>query len=352
MRKGKIFLLLSWLSAVGILIVLTIYNKDNVDRFLGLTSSKETPVTFPYPVYMKKLYVEVGDRVKKGDLLAEIVRANVTTQSNLINYKIDALEAKKLQDSQKLQVKLDELVMNQKLQTAKIDSDIKEYRLKMVKNKEAEVSISGITIHMDNRNLQLKIKALNEKKKLSNEKFLLRQASIENELSKGGVPLEAGIKGLDAKKSLSLEKEKELKIFASFDGEISEIDYPKNSYAKSYTTLMKMHPVYPKYVTGFIHEDIENSLKIGQEIYVEPLSKLYNSEMVFKGKVLSISSRIEGFPIRLKKYKIVPLWGYKVLIELPENSLKLGQKVAVSTENNSNENLSNVEKVLRFLKLK
>ncbi len=222
----------------------------------------------------------------------------------------------------------------------------------MAKNREAEVSISGMTIHIDNRNLQLKIKSLNEKRKLLNEKFLLRQTSLKSELSGSGLPLEAGIKGLDAKKVLSLEKEKELKIFASFDCEIGKIDYPENSYAKSYATLMKMHPIYPKYVTGFIHEDIENSLQIGQEIYVEPLSRLYKSEMIFKGKVLSISSRIEGFPIRLKKYKIVPLWGYKVLIELPANSLKLGQKVAVSTENNANENLTNVEKVLRFLKLK
>lgn len=351
MRKGKVFLLISWLGAVGILVLMTVYNQDKVDRFLGLTSSKESVLTYPYAIYIKKIYVRPGDNVKKGDLLADAVRADVTPQSNLFEYKIEALEAKRDRTLRELHQKLEELDIARKLQIMKIESDIKVVQLKIQKNRQLEASLDDIKIHIDNRDLNLKIKALKKKRGLLNDKFLLKENNLKNEINEGSSPIDANIKGLDTKRNQLLKKEDEVKIYAPYDCQIGSISYKDFSYVKNYSKIMSMHPSYPKYVVGYIHEDIENKLIEGQTVYIEPLSKLYKEDMIFEGKVVNISSRIEGFPIRLKKYKIVPLWGYKVLIELPQTTLKLGQKVSVSTENSIAES-SKIEKILRFLKLK
>jgi len=352
MRKGKILLLVSWLAAIGLLVIITLYNQNKIDRFMGLTGRTEDSISFPYPVYIKEISVLEGQKVKKGDLLAIVERANIAPESHFVDYKLEALKAKQLRSETGSNAKLEELEITHESQQANLRMQLKELKLKRAKNREIASLLKSTDIQINNSRLKLKIAALEKKMYYLNEKFKTKKSALLKQMDFDKLPVAASKKGLDEKRSQLLIKEETVKIFAQEDCEIGDVNFGRQAYVKSYDEIISTHPVSPKYVTGYIYEDAENTLHVGQDVFVEPLSQLYNQKKIIRGKVLSVSARIEGFPVRLKKYKIVPLWGYKVLIEIPKSTLKLGQKVAITTEDTIDNAPSNIEKILRFLKLK
>lgn len=351
MKPSKIYLYIMWITAVGILAFITINNKKEIDTFMGITESKEKSLNFPFPVKIKKLYVVVGQKVTKGEKLAEATRVDVNSKLSTMDYKINELLAKKRVKEEDIYSQLKSIELKEQQELSQLNFQIKEFKKKENTNKKLLQAINADQEDTDNSLIHFKIKSLEKKRRDLKNFYELKKSNIKFSLQNVSTPIEEQIKNLQHKKVL-LEKDNSiLAIYAPYDGDIGNVNYTEDQSAKEFSPIITIHPLYPSYVTGYIHEDIPANLKINQEVIIQPLSQLYKEEASLKGRIKSISTRIVNFPLRLKKYKIVPLWGYKVLIEIPKNSLKLGQKVSISQSIDNNKSSNKLFNILDSMKL-
>jgi multidrug resistance efflux pump len=330
MRSGKVLIYIAWIIAVGLLTIITLYNQEKVDSFMGLTQSKQRTLNFPFPVQVQKMYVAIGEEVKQGQKLADALRIDTKDKSFTINAKINELETKRI-------LKTDEIKGNLQSLEVRMHKDISkiEMQIKALKQKEKMNAALMQSVYTDNSRISsvhYKIEALLEEKKNLEELYRTKKVNLQTMLVNTNKRIDAQIKQLKSKEKVLEKESKTITIYAPYDGNIGSIGCTSGEALKAYTPILTIHPVYPQYVTGYIHEDVQTDIKIGEKVIIEPLSDLYKNIAPIEGVVQSISTRIVSFPVRLKKFKVVPLWGYKVLIKIPKNSLKLGQKVSVTKE--------------------
>lgn len=334
MRSGKTLIYIAWVIALILLAVITLYNQEKVDSFMGLTQSKQRTLNFPFPVEVQKVYVMIGEEVKKGQKLADVLRVDTKDKTFTINAKINELETKRTLKIDEIKGDLESLEVKRHKDISKIDLQIKalEQKEKMRRTLMHSVNerVSGAGY------IRYKIEALKTEKANLKVVYDTKKANLQKMLDNTNSRIDAQIRQLKSKKELLHNESKIISVYAPYNGSIGSIGCTSGEALKAYTPVLTIHPVYPQYVTGYIHEDVQTDIKIGQKVLVEPLSTLYKDKTPIEGVVLSISTRIVSFPVRLKKFKVVPLWGYKVLIKIPPNNLKLGQKVSVTKEVNQN----------------
>ncbi len=353
MKKGKIILFISWVSAVALLVMITLTSEKRTNQFMGLTESKEQIINFTYPVQLKKLYVLPGQKVKKGEVLAELIRADIYGKINILDFQINELKSKSELNKNRLQTELSELEIKEKSGISKINDQIKQFTYKANQNLELISSLTGVKQSQSTQGTRLKLQSLKKEKQFIIERAQIKRENILYQLNNEHNPINDEINKLLEKKKFLFQDEIKLTVHAPIDGAIGSIRFNEKESIKAFETFMTMHDNYPTYVTGYIHENVVGHLEIGQEVEIEYVSEEYKSKIgVFEGNVKTIGSRIVNFPVRLKKYKIVPLWGYKVYIELPKNDLKLGQKVMISSELKKDPFDAKLSKILQFLKLK
>jgi multidrug resistance efflux pump len=343
MRSGKILIYIAWLVATIFLVFLTLQSKDKVDSFLGLTESQETNMNFPFPVQIKKIHVYLGQEVKKGDKLAEIIRLDVDTEISTKNYKIAELVSKQELKKERLKADLETLEIKKNKDLSEIEFQIKTLKEREKQNKDLMKSIGNNQLSSNGSIIRMIIETLQQKHK---EQTRLYKSKIENILStlnKKNDPITAQIRQLENKIDILKQNRAIITVYAPYDADIGTISKTEGESIKAFSSIINLHPLYPSYITGYIHEDISTNIKIGQKVVVKPLSKLSNNKKPVIGEIQSISTRIVGFPVRLKKFKIVPLWGYKVLINIPKSDLKLGQKVIVAKQLDQNDTSKSLE---------
>jgi len=334
MRTGKVILYITWILAVALLVLITLYNQTKVNSFMGLTQSKQRIINFPFPVQVKEVFVTVGEKVNKGQKVAEVVRVDVNDKTFSLNSKIQELESKKALKIKELSSKLEFLNRKKEKELAEIDYKILGLKEKRKANRTMMQSLSISPVAKSS--LDIQIDALKKKKESIKNIYETQKENILVMLDHTQKMFDAELKLLSEKKSILFEENTPITIFAPYDASIGSIACTSGEALKPYDEIMTIHPVYPQYVTGYIHEDVQIDIKIGDSVIISPMVNLsgLTSDNNIKGIVKSISTRIVSFPVRLKKFKVVPLWGYKVLIEIPENNLMLGQKVSVQKENN------------------
>ncbi len=330
MKKGKWILWVAWLCAILLLVLITVFNQAKVDKFIGLTSNKEQEINFSYTVQIDKAHVLPGKEVKKGDLLVELIRPDLSSKVKIIDSKISELLAKKSIEVNDINGELQSLEIKYEIAIEKLNMQIKQNKVKLNENKKLLQSIVPI-----DRNyfatLKYKIESLKKDKRSKQTIYESHKKQLTQKLEYINAPFEAQINELLQEKKILDQKHEKLIVYSPIDGEVGSMSYNRNSPIKAYDTILTVHSKYPKFATGYIHEDIINELVVGQKVGVSAFNKTDSSKKIVYGIIESIENRIEEIPVKLKKYKIVPLWGYKVLIKLPENNFQLGKKVMITS---------------------
>ncbi len=350
MRKGKFVLFTAWAVAIILLVIITFFNQAKVDKFMGLTASKEHSINFSYPVQLKEAFVIPGQKVEKGELLAKLVRSDLVSKINAINSKIAVLNAEKLTTTNEINRQLETLKIKYLADMDRLGLQITQSELKLKTNKKLLQTI----MDTDNKSfttIEHKIKSLKQEKQSIQSLYKTNNKHLKQQLENINIPFETQINELLEEKNILSQEEDELTIYAPMNGKIGSISHSKNSQIESFEPLLTIYSKYPESVTGYIHEDILNELKVGQVVAITSFNKTDHSKNLVYGTIENIENRIEEIPLKLKKYKIVPLWGYKVSISLPENSLQVGKKVMIISNIEKNSFELKIESLLKFLNL-
>ncbi len=349
MKKGKFILFTAWVGAIVLLVYITTLNQSKVDKFMGLTANKEHIINFPYPVQLEKVYVLPGQKVKKGELLAELVRADLISKTNILNSQIDELKAKILTEIGAINTEIQSLDIKYKIEINRLYMQIKQAKLELKTNKKLLQSVSRESSSFST--LSYEIKSLQQEKRSAKAIYLNQKKHLKKQLENVNAPFVAQLDKLLEEKKILSKKEDRLTVYAQMDGKIGFISHSENSQIKPFDPLFKIYSKYPEFVTGYIHEDILNELNVGQRVAITSSNKTDRSKTLTYGTIKSIENRIEEIPTKLKRYKIVPLWGYKVFISIPKNNLQLGKKVMITTKIKKNIFKTKVESALAYLQL-
>ncbi len=351
MKKERFILFSVWFFAVIILLYLTTLNYSKVDKFMGLTASKEHTINFPYSVELQKIFVTPGQQVNKGDLLAELVRSDLISKINILNSQISELEAKFLAELKSIDTKIENLNIEHKIEINKLNLQIRQKQQELKINKALLKSVIKSDIDSFSK-LSYEIKSLKQTKKSLQNIYLNQKEALKREQESIKVSFAAQFDKLLEEKKLLSAKENRLSVYSPIDGKVGNIFHSENSQIKPFDPLFKIYSKYPEFVTGYIYEDSVSELRIGQRVAIKSSTQTNGDDMVVYGVIKSIENRIEEIPAQLKRYKILPLWGYKVIISLPKNNLQLGKKVIVTTDVKKGALESKIESLLAYLQLK
>lgn len=346
MKTNKFLLFIIWLFAICILTLLSFHSQVKVDKFMGLTDSTEHYINFPYSVEIQKINVLNAQEVKEGDVLMELVRSELVNEINISDSKIAELNRKIRLKESEIDRELNSLNLKERFEIEKLNLSISELKTEIRINQNLLKNIVNIESAFGES--KSKIRALEQERESIKELYKLNRSNTKESFKFELEGYKRELLDLTNYTEQLKNSQSNLKILSPISGEIASISYGEGIQVKAFENIISLRSKYPEFVIGYIHENIVNELKIGQKLSINDES---NTQERIYGEVVSIENKLEDIPIKIKKYKEVPLWGYKVFISISKSNFKLGEKVIITTLEEKNRIESLIGEILHFLKL-
>jgi len=327
----KLILPITLVISIVSVLLLTSSFQENTTHFFGIADNQEQSVSFQESVKILDISVIEGQFVEQGMVLLRAERSSLKATKNQLDSQIKELGAQQIESKVKIEAEVAVLRAQEKAELAKLNMQISELQSRQQQNINLYKNILGSMPKAQtpdplqtqigflykqkgliNRSIQAQINSLLEKENASKEPISIRKKQIRNNLDEIN------------------RQQDELTIKADFSGRIGSISHKRGERIAAFEPILTVYGLYPKMVKGYIHENVSNDVKIGQQVWIHSLSS-NNKDIAIEGRVESLGTRIIEYPERLKKNPMLKSWGREVNIRLPmNNTLLLGEKVQVS----------------------
>lgn len=310
--------------------ILTSSFQENTTHFFGITDNQEQSVSFQESVKITEISVIEGQFVEQGMILLKAERSSLTAEKKQLNSQIEEMSAQQSESRVKILSEIAVLQAQEKSDLARIEMQISELRSKQRQNIDLYKNILGTSPSVQLQDpLQIQVNALKKQSRLVSRSIQIQIKSLKTKVTASEEPINIRKKQVTDSLNEINRQQAELTIKADFSGRIGNISHKRGERIASFQPILTLYSLYPKMVKGYIHENVSNDAKIGQQVWIHSLSS--NKNTVTEGRVESLGSRIVEYPERLKKNHLVKSWGREVIIRLPiNNTLLLGEKVQVS----------------------
>lgn len=327
----KILLPAIWiLSLVGIFFLTGSFNKSTT-QFFGITDNREQSVSFQEPVEITEIMVIEGQHIKKGSILLKAKRSELVSQQSVLNNQFDELQARQNESQATTSAEIKVLRAKQRAELAGIDAQIQQLRSKQRINNQLYQNITGSSVQSASQSgpLMQQVEALRNQRRYLSSSLQAQINALRTRLSSGAKPVLSQKKQLSDQLAELKRQSEELTIYADFTGRIGSVNHKKGEHVASFQGIITVHGLSPDYVKGYIHENVSNDVRVGQDVWIHSIYA--KDEPAVKGFVESLGSRIIEYPERLRKNGLVRSWGREANIRLERNNpLLLGEKVQIS----------------------
>jgi len=335
MKKFNIAYVIALVILVILFASLTL-KLDNSVTFYGFAENKETEINMGNPIEVKKIYVTTGQKVKKGEILMDVLSSNLPIQMSNTNYKIEELQTTYQQWKSDLDWRISQYKIELNEKTSRIQSQIDQYNAQLDQNRKLTANMKSITLNSNNSNnvknpIQLKIGAL--KKELYYTRNIINTEinNLKSERFADNNPTLSKIKGLEKEMEFYQTKQDKQAIIAPSDGLVGTIHCRNGEKISSFQPLISFYEESPTLVIGYIHE--EHILKVNVNDTIK-ISSGTRSDIQNIGIVKTRGSRIVEIPPRLRKIKEFQTYGREIIIEIPPNNPFLQkEKVILNLKN-------------------
>lgn len=326
------------LSLIAVLFLTSSF-QENTTHFYGIADNQEQSVSFQEAVKITEITIIEGQYVEQGMIILKAERSSLLAQKNQLNGQIDELIARQNESKVRVSAEIKVLKAQEKTDLSSVDLQIAELRSKQKVNFELYKNVMGSAPEPQiEDSIQVHINSLGRQRQIIHESIKTQINSLIAKVNAGNEPIIVQKKRVAESLNEITRQEEELIVKADFSGKIGSIQYKRGERVASFQPILMVYGLYPKKVKGYIHENVSNNVKIGQQVWIHSLSSI-NKDMVIEGKVESLGTRIVEYPERLKKNPMIKSWGREVNIRLPmNNTLLLGEKVQVrfSPEHSNN----------------
>jgi len=301
--------------------------------FYGFAENKSTEVNHSNNVLIKKIYVNDGQKVKKGDILLDVINNEVNLKINEVDIDKQVLTvAEKLKRSS-IENKIIDIQGEKAASIAKLRNEIKLLKKQKQINEELykglnnidkdEIQESKLSITIDQLQNRIAIIEKTKDSEIDYQKGLLRDLRKPNQLKS---------QNLDNKLEYLSDMKGKLSIYAPSDGLIGSISCEEGENISAFTKLLDFYNHNPTQVKGYVHEsqilevDINDTLEVASTLH---------PEIKVLGTVMGLGSRIVEIPERLRKIPDFKVYGREVLIRIPsDNKFLQKEKVMLNVSRN------------------
>jgi HlyD family secretion protein len=327
---------------IATLAVITLRLRSEATQFTGIADAKEIVVNVQSAVEIKDIRVSPGQIVKEGDTLAEVSNVGfnnqeIDTRIAVLAHEIEEYKARKNAISkltfserrqQKLEVEDKKATIKAELQELESQYEVNQSLLSDLKSINKEVASADNKSATKKNPIVSKIEFLRKELKRIDDSSLITMSRASDELSLDGDPIVEQIKQREVELTLLQEAKKEFCITAKINGVIGSVAYKNGEKANEFDTIMTLHATSPSFVRGFIHENTYSQIHVGQKVLVTSQDV---KKVKINGEVIGVGSRIVEYPVRLRKYPDLIMWGREVQIKIPDtNNLLLGERVMIT----------------------
>lgn len=330
MKRFNILYLAVFLVGIGLYQMSFQFSKHTVS-FFGFAENKETEINLDQPVEVVRILVAPGQKVKKGTVLAEVRRKNLSLKKSALSGKIEELQAKSQVRITAIQGDIEQLEAQKLAKQQELLSKIRAIQAEIDLNQSLIKDLKSISVQEKQQQLnpaRIKIAALEEELQTTLDNFDLRIQQKQKVLRVGNQPTNAQLSQLEEEKAFYAAESEQLTITAPSDGLIGNIHCKEAEYMIAFRTLITFYEENPTLVKGYVHERMILEVKEGDTIQV---ASILHPEQNCLGIVTGLGSRIVEIPERLRKVPDLRNYGREVLIAIPrENNFLQKEKVALS----------------------
>ncbi len=295
---------------------------DNTVTFFGFADNKETEISMENAIEVEKIFVTVGQKVKKGTPLLNVVSATLPIKTSDVEYKIEELQTKYNLWKSDLDWRILQYEIELKEQTSKIQSQIDQLKIKLKNNKELSKKITSIDlVAIESEGItnptQVKLASL-ELELQQTQKIINTQINnLKSERFAKNNPMLSEIKAQEAQLEYYKKRKRDELILAPSDGLIGNVHCKEGEKIASFGALISFYEESPNLVVGYIHEELILKINIDDSIAIYSSSR---PDVQNKGVVKTLGSRIVEIPPRLRKIKELKTFGREIIIEIPADN--------------------------------
>lgn len=225
------------------------------------------------------VYVELGDRVKKGQLIAEVDPENIENAISQINAQISSLSGQKnatgISNPQGREIEVQKiLVENTKRSLDKAVSDLEKAESLLAAGGISESELEVIRSSTKDIESELRIQENN-------------LAAMENNSYAMNSYFNGQIQSLQSQKAALLSKRAKAQMLSPFDGIITSLNISDGGFVSPQMPVADISSADNKTVFSEIAANVAAELREGDS--VEIIYETKNSEKTFQGKITRIS---------------------------------------------------------------
>lgn len=328
MKKVNVF----YLSLVPLGIVLFIFfvaQTHETVAFYGFAETNETEINYNHPVVVDQIRVTPGQYVTRGTVLMNLSRIATKEQMQDQDYIISELQAEETIWRQEKQNEINVMRAEQKLKLEALDTELTTLRQELAYQKSLTDGLSTLEAHESNYQLlEDKIKAVEKERALLNESYTLRIKALNDQKRMGNNPYRERVSRLQAELKFDQDHRiQPITVTAPTDGLVGNIHCKEAEHISSFQTLISFYEPHPQFIKGYVHEDLSLKVSVGDTFLIKSIK---DESIAYKGVVTGLGSRIVEIPERLRKMPDVRTYGREVSVKIaPENTFLQKEKVAL-----------------------
>ena len=341
------FLYIVWLVALIMCFVIVYkFAGQSQHTFFGTAESEGQILNYEYSVLVEKIYIQTGDQVKQGDTLAVFLRSDLDRTASDKNSEIKQYEVEKTTKSNTFQREIDVLRARRAGLVSELESQIKMINTEDgIQSALKEAISSGEKKQSNSSNLKTeKINTLKESIKQLEHQIQQQIAQLNQQLNANASIYNAKVEQAEEQMSFIERDKAHLVLIAPIDGFVENVAAVSKEIAPQYKELIKLNPIYPNKIRGFMHESAEVHYVLGDTVKV---SSTLRTNITTQGIIIGSSPQLVELPLRLRKFTTRSAWGREIYVRLLDNSnLFISEKVMITLYPNSTEITDNdVERV-------
>jgi multidrug resistance efflux pump len=320
-------------AALSSLWIVSTFMIQSEDTFFGSAESEGQTMSFEHPVFIEKVYVQVGNQVKKGDTLAVCLRSDLDKNAVDKSGEIRQFEIEKETKSASIQQELSILKARKVALVSELQAQIRMIKTEDGIQSALKEAIGGAKTEANSSNLKTeKIRAIKESINQTESQIQQQVALLSQQLNANESIYNAKVEQAQSQMSF-IEKDKQhLVLLAPIDGFVENVAAIAHEVAPQYKELVKLNPNNPNKVRGFIHESTEMHFHLGDTVQV---ASVLRENAVGKGVIIGSSPQLVELPLRLRKFTTRSAWGREIYVKLIRKcDLFISEKVIVTVKIN------------------
>lgn len=330
MKFNLIYLLVA-AALAGCYYIVRHLQHQSINTFFGTAETEGRAVNLEYDVLLKRVYVQAGAQVRKGDTLATAYRTEFEQKTGENQLEAARLVAERDAESVLIAQEREQLLAAQAARQSELQAQIKviETELAVQSRLRNTVSERPTASPATVPNVkQQEIAALREEMTQVEKQTRQALGEVEAKLKTNTAVYQSRLRQTQGSQSFLDAERTKLVLLAPTDGYVQQVGAATGELAPAFRELFRISPRNPDKIIGFLHESAEVPFQLGDTVLLSSMGRTAVSSIAV---LHGVSPKLVELPFRLRKFTEVRTWGREVYIQLPaDNPFFIGEKILIT----------------------